>query len=127
MLEVDDVVGLYFLLPLRVFEPAVQDELPQALALVLVDDVDAPVDRLLDGGTALSVLVAGLSRLEGGGFVRTVEDDGDVGVGEVHVAVGLSVVNAETVIVVDFVADFLVGAVGDDAEVEETREFLHQF
>ena len=58
VLEVDDIVRLYLVLLLGVLKSAVQDELPQALALVLVDDVDPPVYWLLDGRPVLRVLVS---------------------------------------------------------------------
>jgi hypothetical protein len=37
------------------------------------------------------------------------------------------VVDAQAVVVVDLVADLLVGTVRDYAEVQETRQLLHQF
>ena len=125
VLEVDDVMRFYLLLFLGVFETTMQDKFPQALALVLVYYVDPSVDGLLYGRTALGVLVAGLTGLEGGCFIGPVEDDGDVSVGEVHVAIGLGVMDAEAVIVVNLVAYFFIRPMGDDAEVEEAGEFLH--
>lgn len=75
MLEVDDVMRLYFVLLEGVFVVAVLDELPQTLGLVLVDDVDPSSQRLFDAGPILRKIISSVLLLELGHFVGSVEDN----------------------------------------------------
>lgn len=126
VLEVDNIMRFYLVLLLGVLKPAMEDKLPETLALVLVDHVDPSVYWLLDGRPVLRVLVSGIALVELGHLVGAIEDDGDVGVRKVHVAVRFGVMQSQTIIVVDLVAQLFIGTMRNDPEVQETRQFLDQ-
>jgi hypothetical protein len=92
----------------------VLDELPQALALVLIDDGDPPLLGLLDGGPVPDVVPALVALGQCVEVVVLVEVDALVVFCEVHEAVGVDVVDEQFVVEVDVVAVVLVGAVGVD-------------
>lgn len=127
MLEVDNIVGFYLFLLLRILKSAMLDKLPQTLAFILVDDVDPSPDGFFNGRSVLRIFIALVIFTEFGNIVRPIEDDGGISVREVHVAVGLDVVDSQAVIVVNFVAFVLVGAMRNDLEDEEAGQLLRQF
>jgi hypothetical protein len=71
----------------------VLDELPQALALVLVDDGDPSFLGLLDAWTVLDVLPSLLALRQCTQFVVLVQVDTLIVLCEVHEAIGVDVVD----------------------------------
>ena len=69
------------------------NEFPKTFGFVFVDDVDPSANWLLDAGPVFCQLVAFVLFLEGSHFIGPVEDDGDLGVWEVHVAVSLGMID----------------------------------
>lgn len=92
------------------------DKLPQALGLVLVDDVDSSTHRLFDAGSVLGEFESLVFTIELSDIVGTVENDWDFCVWEVHETIGFGVVYSQAVVVVDVVALVLVRLMWDKFE-----------
>lgn len=127
MLEVDNIVRLYLVLLLGVLKSAMKDKLPKTLALVLVYYVDSSVYWLFDRWPILRVFVSWIALIELSDLVWPIEDDRDIGVWEVHVAVRLGVMQPQTIIIVDFVSQLFIRTMRNDPKVQETRQLLNQF
>jgi len=63
------------------------DELPKALRLVLVDNVNSYSDWFFYIRTTLSILIARVFLIELSDFVRLVKNNGFVCIWEIHIAV----------------------------------------
>lgn len=124
VLEVDNVMRLYLVLLLGVLKPAMEDELPETLALVLVYNVDPSVYWFLDRRPVLRVLVAWIALVELCDLVGAIEDYGDVGVWEVHVAVRFGVVQSQAIVIVDLVAKLFIRTMRNYPEVQETGQLF---
>ncbi len=111
---------LYLLLLHGILVSAVLYELPETLRLVFVDNINPLTDWFLDAGSALGELVALVLPLKSSDLIVLIQNDGNVldiiRIGEIHVAIGFRVVDPQTVVVVDFVALLLVGAVRNNLE-----------
>jgi hypothetical protein len=102
------------------------DKLPQTLAFILINDVDPSPDGFFNGRPVLGIFVALIIFTEFGNIIRPIEDDGGISVREVHVAVGLNVVDSQAIIVVNFVAFVLIGPMRNDLKNEEAGQLLRQ-
>jgi hypothetical protein len=115
VLEVDDVVRFDLLFVGVLVALAVLDKLPEALALVLVDDRGPFLVSQLNRGTVLDIFPPRLSFL-GLSLLgdRRVQVNHRVVVDEVHEAVSTHVVNQKLVVEENGVSVVLVAAVGVD-------------
>ena len=93
MLEVYDIVGLYLLQVFVLLEGAVLDEFPKALALVLVDDGDSSFFGFLDGGTILDVFPPFIPLGQRVQVLVLIQVGVLVVFCEIHVAVGVDVID----------------------------------
>lgn len=90
---------------------AMLDELPQALALVLVNDGDSSFLGFLDAWTVLDVLPSLLALGKCTEFVVLVQVDALIILCEVHIAIGVDVVDEQFIIEIDVVAIVLIRSV----------------
>ena len=93
VLEVYDIVGLYLLQVFVLLEGAVLDEFPKALALVLVDDGDSSFFGFFDRGTIPDVFPAFIALGQRVQFLVLIQVGVLVVFCEVHVAVGIDVID----------------------------------
>lgn len=89
-------------------------EFPKALALVLVDDRDPSFFGFLDRGAVLDVLPPLVALGQRVQFLVLVEVDVLVIFCEIHVAIGVDVIDEQLIVEVDIVSVVLVRPVGID-------------
>lgn len=102
------------------------NELPQTFRFVLVNYVDSSAHWFLDRWSFLGQIITPVFFLKSRHLVRPVEDDGDVSVGKVHVAVCFAVVDPETVVIVYHVSHVLVGTMRIQSENKVAGQLLRQ-
>lgn len=84
------------------------NEFPEALGFIFVDYIDSAAYGLLNAGSVLAKIESFVFGVELGNFICPVEDDRNLSIREIHVAVSFWMVNPQAVIIVDIVALVLI-------------------
>ena len=87
------------------------DEFPETFWLVFVYHIDSSTNRFLDAGSILCQLKTFVFLFEGCHLIRSIKDDGDLSVREVHIAVSFGMINPKAIVIVDDVSCIFVGSV----------------
>ena len=86
------------------------DKFPKAFGFVLVDNIYSSSQRFFDAGSVFGKFITFIFLFKFGHFEGSIKNNGDLGVGEVHVAICFRMVDSKAVIVVDNISCVFVGS-----------------
>ena len=111
MLEVDNIMGLDFILLETVLISTMLDELPQTFRFVFINYIYSAAYWFFNARSFIGQIIPSVFFLKDNHLIGTIEYDGYFSIRKVHVAICLAVIDSKTVIVVYHISHIFIGTV----------------
>ena len=120
MLKVYDIMRFYFIFFESIFVSAVLNKLPKTFWFILVNHIDSSSNRLFNIWTILCKFISFVLFLKFGNFKRSVKDNRNLGIWEIHVAISFGMVDSQTIIIVNHISSIFIRSMRDKFEDKMT-------
>ena len=120
MLKVDDVMRFYFIFFESVFISAVLYKLPKTFWFILVNHIDSSSHWFFYIWTVLCKFISFIFFLKSCNLIRSVENNRNLGVREIHVAIGFGMVDSQAIIIVNHISSVFIRSMRNKFKDEMT-------